>query len=64
MAKSLISEIDQFLAESGMPEYRLGWLAVNNRRLVERLRAGGRIWPDTEEKVRAFIASQRQNEAA
>lgn len=59
MKRDLISEIDAFLAEFRLSEYRFGLLAVNNGRLVERLRGGGRIWPETEEKVRKFIASKR-----
>lgn len=60
MHGSLLKEIDALLAETGMTEYRFGILAVSNGRLVERLRADGRIWPDTEARVRAFIAAERQ----
>jgi hypothetical protein len=68
MNGSLLKEIDAFIAETGMTEYRFGMLAITNGRLVERLRAGVtektgkpvRIWPDTEERVRAFIAAERQ----
>lgn len=64
MTKTLLSEIDEFQAEVGMSDYQVGWKAIKNGRLVERLRAGGRVWPEQEERVRAFIASQRQHEAA
>ncbi len=64
MSKQLISEIDQFLAQSGMSDFAFGFRAVKNGRLVERLRRGGRVWPEQEERIRAFIASQRQTEAA
>jgi hypothetical protein len=60
MSVKLIDEIDAFLAEFGISEYHFGRLAANNGRLVERLRGKGRIWPDTEENVRKFIASERQ----
>lgn len=67
MSDRLLSEIDAFLAETKMSEYRFGWLAVKNGKLVERLRAGttpkgkpARIWPETEMEVRAFIRSERQ----
>jgi hypothetical protein len=67
MTDKLLSEIEQFLAETGMTEYRFGFLAARNGRLVERLRAGVtpqgkpvRIWPETEKQVRAFIAAERR----
>lgn len=66
MSASLLSEIDAFLAETRMSEYRFGLLAAKNGRLVERLREGtpkgkpARIWPETEMQVRAFIMSERQ----
>ena len=55
----LISEIERFMAERGISEHRFGILAVKNGRLVERLRSGGRIWPDTEERIREFMRADR-----
>lgn len=67
MRTNLLTEIDAFLSETGMGEYRFGLLAVKNGRLVERLRAGKtpkgkpvRIWPDTEMQIRAFMMVERQ----
>ena len=54
-----LSEIDAFLAETGLSEYRFGFLAAQNGRLVDRLRANKRIWPETEVKVRAFMLARR-----
>jgi len=34
-----------------------GALVMNDRHLVRQLRAGRRLWPETEAKVRAFMAS-------
>lgn len=59
MKSDLLSEIDEFLASERIGPHRFGILAANNGRLVERLRAGGRIWPETEEQIRSFIASRR-----
>lgn len=64
---TLLSDIDAFLAETGMGEYRFGYLAARNGRLVERLRAGttperGKpVWirPETEQQVRDFMAVER-----
>lgn len=61
MAKSLISEIETFMTETGLSAYRFGILAAKNGRLVERLRNGGRIWPETELEIRAFMMSRRRD---
>lgn len=60
MKTKLLSDIDAFLSETGMGEYRFGLLAVRNGRLLERLRAGRRIWPETEAEIRAFMISTRR----
>lgn len=67
MRTDLLSEIERFLTETGMGEYRFGLAAVKNGRLVERLRAGRtpggkpvRIWPETEMQIRAFMVAERQ----
>jgi hypothetical protein len=61
MSVQLIVEIDAFLAESRIGEHRFGYLAAKNGRLVERLRSGGRVWPETEERVRAFMEQRRNS---
>lgn len=70
MADTLLSEIEDFLNETGMTEYRLGFDAVKNGRLVERLRSGTtpqgkpvRIWPETAKQVRDFMRAERRKRA-
>lgn len=60
MTQKLLTEIQEFLAETGMSAYRFGYRAVRNGRLVERLEAGRRIWPETEIEARAFMRAERQ----
>lgn len=55
----LLSDIDTFLSETGMGESYFGKKSVGNSELVPRLRKGGRVWPDTEERVRRFMADER-----
>lgn len=64
MNAPLLSEIDRFLRESGMGEFRFGLAAVKNGRLVARLRSGGRVWPETEMQIRAFIVANSHRAAA
>jgi hypothetical protein len=55
--EQLLSEIEAFLARTGMGETYFGKKAAKNPYLVQRLRDGGRIWPETGDLVRLFIAS-------
>jgi hypothetical protein len=72
MAKSLLDDIEAFLAETGMGSHRFGFLATHNSRLVERLRRGTSdvkrrpvgVWPETEIAVRTFMATERRARAA
>lgn len=40
-----------------MADSALGRAAVNDWAFVRQLRAGRRVWPETEAKVRAFMAT-------
>jgi len=70
MSASLLSDIECFLRETGMGEYRFGLLAVKNGRLVERMRSPGRsgrpgrVWPETEALVRQFMTVERARRAS
>lgn len=64
----IVEDVERFLKLRGMSDSAFGRSAVNDWKLVRDLRAGRRIWPETEQKVRAFMASHstpiEQNEAA
>lgn len=71
MQHDLLTEIDGFLAETGMGDARFGFLAARNSRLMERLRQGvtpkGKpvlIRPETEEQIRQFMAERRNGVSA
>jgi SLT domain-containing protein len=67
MTDALLTDIERFLNETGMGEYRFGLKAARNGRLVERLRQGttperGKpVWirPETERQIRDFMAAER-----
>lgn len=69
MSGSLLNEIEHFLSETGMSEAQFQ-RAVGNGRLFERLRTigkrgrPGRVWPETEAQVRAFMIAERQRKSA
>jgi hypothetical protein len=58
---SLLEEIEAYLIAHRIGAYRFGYLAVNNGRLVERLRAGGDVTTKTAERVRAFMNESGHN---
>jgi hypothetical protein len=61
---TLLSDIEGFLAETGMTEATF-CRAIGNGRLIERLRTigkrgkPGRLWPETERQIRDFMAVER-----
>ncbi|UCA47046.1 hypothetical protein [Pseudochrobactrum sp. XF203] len=59
MSKKLLDEIETFLSETSTGAFRFGIKASKNGRLVERLRAGGRVWPETENEIRTFMRIER-----
>ncbi|ENN89965.1 hypothetical protein [Bartonella bovis] len=52
---TLIKDIELFLADNKMSPYTFGFKSIKNGRLVSRLRQGGRIWPETEMRIRTFM---------
>jgi hypothetical protein len=60
---NLLAEIDAFLSEFQMGVSYFGKTAVGNSEVVARLRSGGRVWPETAGKLRAFMR-QKRSEAA
>jgi SAM-dependent methyltransferase len=58
MSEALLRDIAEYCRGAGIAESTFGRLAVNDGKLVGRLRLGGRITTDTVERVRAFIARE------
>jgi hypothetical protein len=56
MSEALLRHIAEYCRRAGMAESTFGRLAVNDGKLVTRLRLGGRVTTDTAERVHAFIA--------
>jgi hypothetical protein len=57
-AQELLKEISDFCRASGLAESTFGRAAINDGKLVSRLRNGGRITTDTLERLRAFMAKK------
>src|ERR1700730_1208147 len=58
MSDALLRDIADYCRSIGIAESTFGRLAVNDGKLVGRLRLGGRVTTDTAERVRAFIARE------
>jgi hypothetical protein len=63
-AENLLSEVNSFLAETGMGVSYFGKVASGNSELVKRLESGGRVWPETADKIRAFMSEYRRTKKA
>jgi phosphopantothenoylcysteine decarboxylase/phosphopantothenate--cysteine ligase len=58
-AKTLLAEIDVFLAWSGLTPTKFGIAAVNDGHLVANLRRGRSVTLKTADRVRAYMTEQR-----
>jgi hypothetical protein len=58
-AQQLLQEISDYCRHTGLAESTFGRRAVNDGKLASRLRHGGRITTDTLDRIRAFMASNR-----
>lgn len=55
----LLSEIEDFLASTPMAETTFGLKAINDGKLISRLRAEANMTFNTFERVRAFMQAER-----
>ena len=67
--QTFLAEIEAFIAQHGMAESTFGREALGDWKLISELRGDNRsrarrLWPETEAKVRAFMASYRPESAA
>jgi len=53
----LLPDIEAFLETHSVAPTAFGVMALNDRHLVRQLRRGRRLWPETEAKVRRFMAT-------
>jgi hypothetical protein len=58
----LLSDIEAFLGSHNFSPTRFGDEALGDRHFVRQLRAGRRVWPETEDKVRTFMADHVASE--
>ncbi|MGE3644329.1 MAG: hypothetical protein AB7F96_10780 [Beijerinckiaceae bacterium] len=57
----LLNEISDFCRKAGLAESTFGRAAINDGKLVRRLRNGGRITTETLDRIRAFMANYQGN---
>src|SRR5271169_5191056 len=63
-ALDLLEEISEFCRASGLAESTFGRAAINDGKLVARLRNGGRITTDTLDRLRSFMADNHASSAS
>jgi hypothetical protein len=55
----LVDDIKAFCGTHGLSIWQFGELALNDKSFVKQLEDGRRVWPETEAKVRRFMATYR-----
>lgn len=63
---NLLQDIETFLEthKASLSATAFGDSAMGDRHLVRQLRTGRRIWPETEQKIRRFMASYNPADVA
>lgn len=56
---TLLDDINAFCEAHGLSIWQFGELAVNDKSFVKQHADGRRLWPETEAKVRRFMATYR-----
>lgn len=59
----LLTDIEAFIEAQGVSPTRFGEEALGDRHFVKQVRAGRRCWPETEAKVRLYMATYRSEAA-
>ena len=57
---ALLADIDAYCRQTGIAATTFGQKAVKNWRLVDSLRSGGGVTLRTVDRVRAFMAAERE----
>lgn len=57
MQPNLLAEIEAFLEAKEMSPTRFGAEATGDRHLVRQLRNGRRLWPETADRIRKYMAA-------
>lgn len=60
----LLSDIEAFCTAHNLSKWQFGQQALNDRPFVAQLENGRRVWPETEAKVRRFMATYEPKQAA
>jgi hypothetical protein len=61
---NLLQDIEAFCDTHKLSIWQFGELALNDKPFVKQLQDGRRVWPETEAKVRRFMATYRPDAAS
>src|SRR5215471_21753220 len=60
-AQELLAQISDYCRQTGLAESTFGRRAVNDGKLANRLRNGGRITTETVDRIQAFMDTNRDS---
>lgn len=58
--ENLLHDMLAFCERVQMSRTKLGLLALNDKAFVSQIEKGRRVWPETEARVRSFMAQYQQ----
>ena len=58
--QNLLKDIEAFCEATGTAPSTFGQQAINDGKFIPQLKGGRRVWPETEQKVRAFIENHNK----
>lgn len=61
---SLLDDIKAFCSTHDLSIWQFGELSMNDKSFVKNLEEGRRMWPETEAKVRRFMATYKPDAQA
>lgn len=59
MSSTFLRDIKAFCGTHDLSIWQFGELAMNDKSFVKNMEDGRRIWPETESKVKLFMATYR-----
>jgi hypothetical protein len=59
----LLREIEAFIETHGLSPSRFGIAAVGDQHLIKDIKAGRRLWPETESRIRLYMATFKADAA-
>lgn len=58
---TILADIDAFAERYGLSDSQIGRKALNDTKAIGQIRNGRRVWPETEQRIRDFMAAYAES---